>query len=72
MKFVKKTIISLFLISAFTVSNQVQATENGRYEIVQCENRTFLLDKATGNSWRYFYNTLEIQGWSKVNIYGLN
>lgn len=69
MKFIKTLVLSLFLISAFTLSNQLQATENGRYEIVQAGEYTFLLDKETGSTWKYFFNDISSQGWKDSYFY---
>lgn len=64
MKFLKTSIISLFLISAFTLSNQLQAKDGDRYEIVQAGDYTFLLDKEEGATWKYFFiSTTGEQGW---------
>lgn len=40
-----------------------------RYAIIQADNRTFLLDTETGATWRYFFNSVEAQGWDASPIH---
>ncbi len=61
-----------FLFSFLFCFGGVFASEGVQGYIVQvADGRSFLLDTETGATWRYFFNSVGEQGWSRVYFMSL-
>lgn len=52
--------LSLLPISSFA------SEDSCKYTILEADGRTFLLDKETGECFRYFFNKTGEQGWERT------
>lgn len=48
------------------ISNNKSVGKKSKYTLQELDGRIFLLDNQTGAVWRYYFNSVEEQGWTQT------
>ena len=62
-----KILFILSLIASGLFCVDLKASDQ-RYIITEAVGRAFMLDTETGETWRYYFNEIDDQGWLRVLI----
>lgn len=67
LKYIGFFLVSVFLLSfsyiLFSSNELKEDADSGRFVITHAGDRTFLLDTKTGQTWKYFFESADNQGW---------